>query len=99
MTFQTATHTLAHPIEHDGSTYRTISIREPNIGDLEQIEDLGISKGKPVTLGQFRRIITILADAPNEVIGKMHREDFSVLAELSVPLHQGSRDMSARSSS
>lgn len=99
MIFRTATHTLTGPIDHEEKTYGAITVREPDVDALEEIEELGIEEGKKPTLRQLRGIISALADAPHEVIGKLHRDDFTALVELTVPLLGGSKSDAPQSSS
>lgn len=87
--WKTETHTFKYPVIVDDTTYTTITLREPDVDALEKIEALGVTDGSEPTLSQLRGTIAAVADLPNEVIGKIHRDDFLVLGEMIAPLLAG----------
>lgn len=86
MDWKMKTVSLTHPIENGEGTVREITLREPDVDALEQIEDLKLEEGKRPTTRQLRGVIAALADVSNEVVGKVHRDDLGALGEAVVPL-------------
>ncbi len=90
-TWKSFTHTLAHPVHLEGGSkiVGAITLREPDVNALEAIDSLGIKEGTRPSIKQVRGILGAIADADQEVIGRLHRDDFNALNEAVAPLLLG----------
>jgi hypothetical protein len=86
MAGKTIKHDFKHPIEAEGKTFASITLREPDVDALEAIDELGIEPGVRMKVRQVRGMLVILGDMPDEAVGKMHRDDFAKVSEMIVPL-------------
>jgi hypothetical protein len=89
MNWKTTVHVLKYPVTLADKQFAAVTLREPDVDALEAIDELGIVEGVTPNIRQLRGIIVALADAPNEVIGKLHKDDLTALGELCVPLLEG----------
>ena len=96
--WKTHVHKLRHPIQHDGKVIAAVTLREPDVEALEQIDAIGLDAGTPVRVGQLRAIIAALSDVPADVIGKLHRQDFQDLGAACLPLLDPTAEMPSSSS-
>lgn len=79
-------HTLAHPVEGEAGQITEIVLREPDVEALERIDDMSLAEGQKIKIAQLRAIIAALSRLPDETIKRLHKDDFTVLGELAVPL-------------
>lgn len=86
MDWKTETVTLDHPITKGDKKISSITLREPNVDMLEEVEELGIEPGSRIRVKQMRGIIAILGDVPTEDLGGLHRDDMKKLADVAAPL-------------
>lgn len=86
MNWKTVTHKLKFPLEFDGEKIEKITLREPDVEALEQIDELDIQPGKPIRVRQMRGMIEALSDVPGDALKKMHSDDLTALGELLAPL-------------
>mgnify|MGYP001106100179 CR=1 FL=1 len=98
MSWKTVTHKLKFPIEFDGEKIEKITLREPDVEALEQIDELDIQPGKPIRVRQMRGMIAALGDAPDAALGKLHRDDLVALGELIAPLLDSAEPETAEAS-
>lgn len=84
------TYTLLHPFQVGERSYTAIVVKEPDIDAAEAIEEIDFIEDVKPTIKQLRAAVVALSKLPNEVIGKMHRDDFTALCEVVVPLLSGS---------
>ena len=99
MVANTVSHTLKHPIEVEGKTLTSITLHEPDVDDLERIDDLSIEPGVRIKVRQLRGMIEILGDLPPEAVGKVHRDDFVKVTALVVPLLDAPEEETSSASS
>ena len=85
MAWKTHTHSLLHAVNHEGRSYSTITLSEPDADALEAIDELGIEEGKRPSVRQLKGFIAAIADTP-DIVGKLHRDDFIALQEIAIPL-------------
>lgn len=88
--WKTTTVPLEYPFTVGTTSYTAIVLREPDADAVEQIEDAGFQVGVQPTQRQLRASVVALSKLPNEIIGKLHRNDFMKVVEATVPLLQGS---------
>ncbi|MEN5249909.1 phage tail assembly protein [Brucella pseudintermedia] len=95
MTWKTKAVPLQHPIAVGEKTVAAITLREPDLNALEVIEGLGLADGVAPKLSQIRGIIAALGDQPDEVLGKLHRDDVATLTEALLPFLSGEETTAA----
>lgn len=71
---------LSKPIEHNGTTYTSLTFNEATAGDLAAGENF---KGE---LTKTLAILAGMADVPLQVINKIRARDLKVLNDLVAPL-------------
>lgn len=89
MQFKTETRVLNYPIEHNGRTINSVRLTEPDVADLEAIEELGLKEGEPIEPAHVRRLVAILSGLPDEVVAKVNGADIKRLYETVVSLVGG----------
>lgn len=79
---------LKHPIPQGGDKppIDKVTLREPDGGALEQIDNLGLEEGKPMKVGQINGIIAALSGLPIDTVRKFHQVDIRDLGEAAAPL-------------
>ena len=85
-TWRTVEHKLIHPVAGADGNVSSVIFKEPDIEALEKIDDLNIMEGKPLKVAQIRGIIGALSGLPDEVLKRIHRDDFAALGDKAVPL-------------
>ena len=97
MDWKSVRYPLKHPVTIGEKTYSAINLREPDVDALEKIDSLGIDDDKDKKLGvkDLRVMISALADVPDAVIGKLHKDDFLALAEEVTPLVEDGSEKTA----
>jgi hypothetical protein len=84
------THKLKFAVKlGDEPAVTSITLREPDIEALEAIEALDVTEGTRMTVKQTKAVICALSGQPPEVIGKLHRDDYIALVEITAPLVLG----------
>lgn len=95
--WKTETVTLTHPIpagEGSDQKITSITLFEPDVEALEKIEDLNFKEGEKLTVKQIRGAIAALSRLDDDVIRKLHRDDFNALGNAFPPLFSGSASTS-----
>lgn len=77
---------LVYPVEGEDGLLTEIVLREPDVEALERIDDISLAEGHKIKIAQLRAIIAALSRLPDETVKKLHKEDFTALGELAVPL-------------
>lgn len=93
MEWKAETVTLQCPVRDGETLIRSATVREPNAGELVEIEEIGIGfDEQEMTLKQVLGLIEILSDLPPAAVKKLHRRDVAALAEALGPLMEISAD-------
>jgi len=77
---------LAHPIKVGELSLTELTLFDPDVDAMEAIDELGMVEGQPISVKQMRGAIAALSRQPLDLIGKLHREDFTAVMEKAVPL-------------
>ncbi|WLP53192.1 phage tail assembly protein [Agrobacterium fabrum] len=72
--------TLAKPVEHDGKTYKDLTFREPEVGDLMMADDVTSDFARMVTL------LALISDVPLPAFKKIKGSDFKAIIAKTKPL-------------
>lgn len=72
--------TLAKPVEHDGKTYKDLTFREPDVGDLLVADETTSDLARMVTL------LALISDVPLPVFKKIKGSDFKAIITKTKPL-------------
>ena len=67
---------LTHPIMTEDGEIKSLTLLEPNVEALEEIDELELSTDKNPSIRQLRRIIEILGNLPDGAAKSMSRTDF-----------------------
>ncbi|MFJ1307876.1 phage tail assembly protein [Hyphomicrobiales bacterium] len=65
--------TLAKPVEHDGKTFKDLTFREPEVGDLMLADDATSDLSRMVTL------LALISDVPLPAFKKITGSDFKTI--------------------
>jgi hypothetical protein len=68
----TPTVALSYPIEHDGKTINSLTMRRATVGDTLSVQGTGQLNPAEVEL----RMVSLLSGQPPEVIAKMDMQDY-----------------------
>lgn len=85
----TITVKLTFPITFGEETISSITLREPNIGAVEELDALSLKEGEAPTVEQSRKMIAILSGVSAEALKQAHTKDFAALVEAVTPLLEG----------
>lgn len=68
---------LKYPIDHDGKTLKSISMRRPTVGDT-----LGVQKGATGAPEIELRLVALLTGLPMDVIAKLDMKDYTQVQQV-----------------
>lgn len=89
MTWKLKAIPLQHPISVGENTVAAVVLRDPDLNALEAIDELGLQENVSPTVSQLRGIVVALSDQPDEIVGKLHRDDFATITEEIAPFLSG----------
>lgn len=76
---------LKHPIEYNAKLVTKITVREPSVDVMEQLEALGIGADGKTTMAQVRGMVCAFSGEDAELIKKLHIKDFTEVGEACAP--------------
>lgn len=82
--------TLSYPIKHGDETITEITMREPNAGQLEELEALGLPEDEAdassMKMSDLRKTVAILSGVDDEALKGLNVRDLMALGEATGPL-------------